>query len=305
MRSLLPKWIPHLLVGVLLITLVAACEGKQGPVDRPGVPGPQGERGPQGLPGVAGPQGERGPQGPQGPTGQPLNWADVIEATHIDEAVYALGISVDGRNYLLGTGFSAYYADAIWTNAHVTRALRDTVSRIAYLDPIPFAVKSGTKIGGSHTYVLDVYFVHPNYDGTANSPDVAVLVIDADFVDLPQLLPRTYASQLRVGQPVGTFGFPGEIGNPYEAIPIGTFKDGTISALRPFSQDSNTVTPENSRFVQHNLDLSPGTSGSLIFDHYGYVIAINNSGTTRLVFDATTGQPYKNPDGQCRIRSPY
>ena len=92
-------------------------------------------------------------------------------------------------------------------------------------------------------------------------------------------------------------GFPGEVSNPYTAAPIATFKDGTISALRPFSITETSITPENSTYVQHNLDLSGGTSGSPIFDHNGWVIAVNNSGTEKLVVDASTGRPQRIPTG--------
>ena len=103
------------------------------------------------------------------------------------------------------------------------------------------------------------------------------------------MLPRALAPLIRVGQPIGTMGFPGEISDPFATVPIATFKDGTISALRPFHNLSPT--PENSRFVQHNLDLSAGTSGSPVFDHNGWVLAINNAGTDRIVFDQITGSP--------------
>ena len=58
-----------------------------------------------------------------------------------------------------------------------------------------------------------------------------------------------------------------------------------------------SISPANTTFVQHNLDLSGGTSGSPIIDHNGWVIAVNNSGTEKLVFDVNTGQPERVPTG--------
>ena len=49
--------------------------------------------------------------------------------------------------------------------------------------------------------------------------------------------------------------------------------------------------------MQHNLDLSGGTSGSPIFDQSGWIIAVNNSGTERLTIDLNTGQPSRVPSG--------
>ena len=45
------------------------------------------------------------------------------------------------------------------------------------------------------------------------------------------------------------------------------------------------------------MDLSGGTSGSPIFDHEGWVIAVNNAGTEKLVIDLNTGAPARVPSG--------
>ena len=291
--------------------LLAACEGEQGPVGPQGEEGEpgergeqgpagpqgergeQGERGPQGEPGERGEEGERGPQGPQGEPGEFLNWADVIEESGLDQAVYAIGYEVRGVNFLIGTGFNAHFNDAIWTNAHVVMGLIEVLEalRNTNLDPRPFAVKSGTPIGGSETYRLDFWFEHPAYDGSVLSPDIGLLVIDREFTGVPFLLPREMATELRVGQPVATMGFPGEVAAFNTTVPLATFKDGTISALRPFRLDVISVSPENNRVVQHNLDLSGGTSGSPIFDHQGWIVAVNHAGTETLVIDQNTGAP--------------
>ena len=230
---------------------------------------------------------------------QPLSWADILDQYRVEEAVYAIGIYLpDGGAYVIGSGFAAYYTNALWTNAHVAIALRDTLNAVLHLQPIPFAVQSGTAIGGDGTYVLIGFDVHPHYDGTASSPDVAVIDIhiEGDLPVLLDLLPAQHAPELQVGQPIATMGFPGEVNHPYTVAPIATFKEGTISALRPFSL-SAVPTAANTTFVQHNLDLSGGTSGSPIIDREGWVVAINNAGTETLVFDERTGQPQRVPTG--------
>ena len=303
-----------------LVALLAACEGKQGPVGpqgergeagpagpqgeqgEAGPAGPQGERGEEGEQGAEGPQGEPGPEGPQGPAGAGesgtfLNWADVIEESGLDQAIYAIGFEVFDTNFLIGTGFSAHYTDAIWTNAHVVQGLIDALAELRDHDPRPFAVKSGTAIGGAETHALFHYLEHPAYDGTTQSPDIGILIVDTEFAAAPSFLPREMARELRVGQPVATMGFPGEIAPLNTTVPLATFKDGTISALRPLSPEAESVTLENSRFVQHNLDLSGGTSGSPIFDHEGWIVAVNNAGTEALVIDQRTGEPRRVPSG--------
>ena len=194
----------------------------------PGVPGP---RGPQGERGEQGPQGERGPQGEPGVT---LNWADVLDKLKVADAIYAIGYSLPGgRNYVIGTGFAAAYTNAIWTNAHVALAVRDELAALSHLGPIPFAVKSGTAIGTAPgTYRLRSYFIHPDHTDGA---DVAVITTHAELPAFLRLLPRDRTTG-RVGQQIGTMGFPNEVSHPtYTAAPTATFKDGTISALRPFS----------------------------------------------------------------------
>ncbi len=289
--------------GMLLLVAMLACAGERGPTGpagssgSAGPAGPTGAQGPAGAQGLQGEPGQTGAQGPQGEPGQPLNWAEVLEKKQLPDAVYAIGLRVRGRNYVIGSGFVAYFRNAIWTNAHVVNGLNDAIESLASLNPRPFAVKSGTSVGGTDTYWLDRfnYHIHPEYDGTTSSPDVAAFVIDASFETGASLLPRDRVMNLRTGQPIGTIGFPHEIEDPFATVPIATFKEGTISALRPFMDE--IPNPGNSRFVQHNLDLSGGTSGSLIFDHEGFVIAVNNAGTERLVFDQNTGRPQRIPSG--------
>ena len=264
-------------VAVIATAVLAACA--QGPA------GPQGETGQTGLP------------------GQTLDWSDTIADANLADSVYAIGFygpaPWDPEQVifsLVGTGFSAHYDDVIWTNGHVADALHETLDFIAELFPEsvdqidPVAVRSGTRAGGAGTYFLDLENVlyHPEYDteleSAAQSPDLAAFRIGASLRDVPQLLPRDLVTQLRVGQPIGTLGLPGELRELYGTLPVATFKDGTISALRPYSPDEPAVTPENSRMLQHNLDTTGGTSGSAIFDHRGFIIAVNFGSYIRVVF---------------------
>ncbi|MCY4439998.1 MAG: serine protease [Deltaproteobacteria bacterium] len=245
------------------------------------------------------PQGPQAPQEPpDDPGGQPLTWADVLRESQVEKAVYGLGFYLpDGRNYIVGTGFAAYYTNALWTNAHVADGLLEVLNAIAHLQPVAIAVQSGSVVGGAGTYLLTRYDVHPEYDGTPGSPDLASvdIYIDGELPVVLDLLPREFTSQLEVGEPIATMGFPGEISNPYTAAPIATFKEGTISALRPFSNVAPT--PENTTLVQHNLGTTGGTSGSPIIDGYGLVIAVNHAGTEVLVYDQRTGQPQRVTTG--------
>lgn len=266
-----------------------ACKGDTGPQ---GPVGPQGPAGPTGETGSTGAIGPQGPAGQQGEPGVSLDWSAVIEDQNLDDAVYAIGVQVQGKNYVLGSGFVArFWRNAIWTNAHVVQAVLISIGFIEDLNPRPFAVKSGTEVGGADTYWLQLqnYRVHPDYDGTARSPDAALLIIDANLSPTPIFLPRDQVQGLQAGQPIGTLGFLEEMSEEAVNVPVATFKSGTISALRPFADE--VPTPENSRVIQHNLDLSGRTSGSLIFDHQGYIIGMNFAGIYRVVYDQRTGKP--------------
>ena len=185
------------------------------------------------------------------PQGEPLNWATVVADANLAESVYAIGVEVAGVGFAEEDaavdpgrlGFAAHYPDTIWTNAHVAEAVREAMGIVVddtgnvAVTAVPVAVRSGTAIGGTHTHRLnmDTVRIHPEYGREAlHSPDLAVFRLDdGSFRDVPSFLPRDLASGLQAGQPVGTLGFPGEI-TALEAVPIATFKDGTISALRPY-----------------------------------------------------------------------
>lgn len=277
---------------LVLLLVFLGCEGPIGPVGPQGPRGPegaqgiqgiQGAQGPPGTDGETGPQGPEGPQGPQGPQGEMLHWADVIIRSRIAEAVYGVGLHFTGsdgqRTYrITGTGFAAHAPDAIWTAAHVVASLKENLDELARLrrNPMPFVVRAGTEVGGSETYgIVGEGEIHPDYDGTPQTEDVGLLRIDGSWEVGLDLLPRDMVDDLDIGQPVGTLGFPGtptgddrRAGRP----PSATFKDGVVSALR-LVEGGEAPHVE----VQYNFDITGGTSGSPVFDHTGWVVAVNHA----------------------------
>ena len=286
------------LILILASLLISGCEGPVGPA------GPTGTQGSQGLQGVTGDQGDTGPQGPdgpQGPTGpggpdgpqgEPLVWADVLEEHRVEEATYVLGYSYtsprDGGRYFRSfcSGFAAYYTSAIWTNAHcvdgigeIVELWSDTPSGALRF----YVIQAGTSLSGDQRYEIDIdqTWKHPDYDGTTESEDIGLVDIDGTVPVLMNFLPREYADAISVGQPIGTMGFPGELGSIGGAADqqiTATFKDGTVSALRMIDAgDSPHVE------VQHNFDTTGGTSGSAIIDHNGWIVAFNHAGAVTRV----------------------
>ena len=301
-------------LAILLAVLSVACEGPVGPTGPAGPQGPQGAQGPAGQDGATGPEGPQGPEGPTGPEGpqgpagqdgqdgatgpqgETLNWADVLAEYRIEEATYVLGVDYtdprDGVRYfdMFCTGFAAYYTGTVWTNAHCVDAaleLSDDLVGIPGVDPRFFIVQAGTRLGGlddaHYEILLDRHWKHPDYDGTPGSEDIGLLDIRGELPVLMNLLPRRFADAITVGQPVGTLGFPGELratGGAHEGRVTATFKDGTVSALRLIDAGEDPHVE-----VQYNFDTTGGTSGSAVFDHDGWIVAVNHASTLARITD--------------------
>ena len=277
-----------------LFVVLTACQGDQGqlgPTGPQGVQGVQGVQGTQGIQGVQGEQGVQGVQGTQGVQGEKgdqgepgvtLNWADTIEKGRLADAIYIVGVFIDGAPITVGTAFGAYFTDRLWTNAHIVESILEELADPENAESIlvPFVTRGGTLIGGDETYGWTGYVLHPEWNYTFEVPDIALINIDGELThDMPSFLPREFIGDLRVGQPVGTLGFPGLIRSWDTILPLASFKDGTISALRPFYSESFFEFPINTEDVIHyNLATIGGTSGSPVFDHEGFVIAINYAG---------------------------
>ena len=212
--------------------------------------------------------------------------------------MFGIGVSFDNpngsgrRRVLIGTGFNAHYSNALWTNAHVVQGIEEALALDILSDRNPEAVafRSGSMFRGQDAYVIpDPGLIHPAYDSTeavGDTPDVGVFFFDDNLSgeeEVLSLIPREHVDGLRIGQPVATLGFPGELkftGGDADNTVNATFKDGTISALRiQGSGDAEYVE------VQYNFDTTGGTSGSPVFDQYGWVIAVHFSSIVARVTD--------------------
>ncbi len=234
--------------------------------------------------------------------GQIGDWSGIVHS--FQYSVYAVLANVWHESYsdddffvFMGTGF-AVDSETLVTNGHVIDGLID------YSDYIEdFNRTNGTEWNsswavvqnlttsvelGTNTFVIDTHLQHPEWDGDTRSPDIGTLHISEGYISRRVTLATSSAARrLRVGAPIATVGFPGELqgGGISNFFPIATFKNGTISALRPrppfLDEDTEidelSYTTLDTYIVQHNFDVTGGTSGSPIFDASGQVVAINNA----------------------------
>ncbi len=233
--------------------------------------------------------------------GQIGDWSGIVSSLQL--SVYAVLYGVYNENIedwtitFVGTGFAVERGTLV-TNGHIIDGLVELDRQVA-----AFNNRYGTDLQGGwiviqnlttdlsyqeNYFFINTYWPHPQWDpDDLSSPDVGTLHISEGFIGRRARLATSNAVyRLRVGAPIATLGFPGELQgyDLSDLFPIATFKNGAISALRPPFQGER-YNSSDTYVVQHNLDLSGGTSGSPIFAASGRVIAINNSGIENVVLN--------------------
>ena len=226
-----------------------------------------------------------------------LNWSQIV--SRYQRSVYAVihyiwheDEDIEPELTFIGTGF-AVGNTAIITNGHILDAL------LFYDEGLEaFNERWKTDLNASWLLVRNMtdnliyqsnfYYVgrsayHEDWDAEdLDSPDVALLRPWEGTISSYNTIPLATSSsarRLRIGTPIGTLGFPGElqVTDLSGLYPVATFKNGTVSAIR-MPDEASSYSVRGAYIVQHNLDLSGGTSGSPIFTTEGEVVAINNSG---------------------------
>ena len=242
--------------------------------------------------------------------GQIGDWSGIVHS--LQYSIYAVLHGVYNGNIedvtitFIGTSF-AVESGTLVTNGHIIDGLLELDGQVAAfndrygtdLQSLWIVVQNLTtdlSYQGNY-FFIGTYWAHPQWDpDDLSSPDVGTLHISEGFIGRRvSLATSREVYRLRVGAPIATVGFPGELqgGELSHLFPIATFKNGTISALRPPFQ-GESYTASDTYVVQHNLDLSGGTSGSPIFNASGQVVAINNAGIENLVL-SIGGAPTRVP----------
>ena len=204
------------------------------------------------------------------------NFNDLIP--ELKKQCYMIGVAIEGKMYGLGSGF-AISNKRIMTNAHVVNGLVE-LAEIYGTEGYSFvAVRDGGRVNHEYSFELDSFAIHPEYNSENQyTYDFAVVKIKSGNIsDYCVIENEEKLYTIKEGDEIYTIGFPGETGDQNTIQSIATYKNGSVSALRPFNQNSTASNQYTNVVIQHNLNTTGGTSGSPIFNRYGKVIGINCS----------------------------
>ncbi|MBK8179644.1 MAG: trypsin-like peptidase domain-containing protein [Planctomycetes bacterium] len=183
----------------------------------------------------------------------------------------------------IGTAWVCRADGVLATNAHVAEFMKDRAS---------WSLIACVQNDTGRLFEVREILLHPGYTGRPDSPDVALMRLDTQGVELVPLALADSAElrALRIGTQLGTLGYPGELTLQYVSQQAltgelttaqATFKDGWIGRILDFQGARAGF--EQSHSIQHSASLSGGTSGSPMFTADGKVVALNNAGRDLMV----------------------
>jgi S1-C subfamily serine protease len=173
-------------------------------------------------------------------------------------SVFMVAVDENGARSLVGTAFAVDAGGTLATNAHIAAALQRRLAIKGGLARV-IAVQSDT----SDERLVTATSIHPSWQGSIRA-DVALLRLQAGepLAPLPLADARTTAT-LRRGTPLATLGFPAVSTDPQ--YPRGRLSVDVVGDVRD-------------DYIQAGLGITPGMSGSPVFDQTGAVVAIVASG---------------------------
>ena len=214
------------------------------------------------------------------------NWANVLDSIKTSSYMIGLRNETNGELILVGSG-AAISSNIIITNAHVWYGMLSQYiiyKQLGY-NITPVAVQNGASAFGAGVYEIDVGGIHNGYaDTTVFTYDIGYFVTPSAMSKFMASIKNETIQKIKVGQEIGTLGFPGETADRLTRIVSATFKNGVISSLTPFKA-SDFPSISNTYVIQHNFNTTSGTSGSPIFDLYGRMIGVNNSGAVKGIWN--------------------
>jgi S1-C subfamily serine protease len=173
-------------------------------------------------------------------------------------SIFMVAVDENGARSLVGTAFAVEAGGTLATNAHIAAALQRRLASNGGSARV-IAVQSDT----SDARLVTATSIHPGWQGSIRA-DVALLHLQGGqpLAPLPLADAGTTAN-LRRGTPLATFGFPAVSTDP--RYPRGRLSVDVVGDVRD-------------DYIQAGLGITPGMSGSPVFDQMGAVVAIVASG---------------------------
>jgi len=191
-------------------------------------------------------------------------------AARFDKALFMLIAKTPKEERGYCTAFAVHRTGLLATNAHCAKfaaELKDNgLKTYARMNKAP-----------EFSYEVVSWKLHPEYNDTVFSADVALIQLELKGVELPievQLSTNNELMQLRPGRAIYTMGYPGRVMKPHR--PDASLRTSVISRLTTY--EKMPADPKFTQMVWHSALTSKGTSGSPIFNANGAVIAVNNGG---------------------------
>lgn len=206
----------------------------------------------------------------------------------------AVGVVVlvtrDNRRIPMGTAWGL--APGVFaTNAHVAAAVLKYGAK---------GIRSQVQMNNSvsEIYTIKSAKIHPAYDSSQSSYDVATLQVTSTKNPTLPIAKEKRLKGMRAGMEVAYVGFPMESLNQDNINiqrPIASVQKGSIVAISDYNMKDAGY--RNNHMIRHSIPATGGASGSPIFDESGTVIALLNAGNI-IVLKET-----KVEDGRLVIKS--
>ncbi len=274
------------LLSLILVLALFACEavqgergeqGEQGIQGEQGVQGPQGEQGPQGAQGEKGETGEQGPQGVQGekgPQGEAGKDGSVLSIGengnwYIDDV--DTGVPASGENV---ESVSLVQATANVKRSTVTVCVRTEAGSAIGSG---FVYDAAGHICTNHHVIEDATFVQVILpDGTAREAQILGSDAAADVavirVEQEGLVPATLGDSdlLMAGDRVLAVGTPTALSYMASA----TYGFVCVPSRLLLEEDASGSIVKKMRVIQTDTPVNPGNSGGPLADAYGRVVGV-------------------------------
>jgi S1-C subfamily serine protease len=116
---------------------------------------------------------------------------------------------------------------------------------------------------------------HPGYlPGGGPSADVGIVQTAGSLSREVPLATMAELAELEAGDPVFLFGFSGDLSNV--SSPVAGVATGQVRGITAF--DGSQAPLPTAQVILHDIQGSPGTRGSPLFDASGRVVAIDEGG---------------------------